>query len=474
MSDNKSAGLDGITAEHLKYAHPSLVVALKNLFNLVLSAQFVPDDFGRGITIPIPKNGDKAFAGSKDFRGITINPVISKVFECCLLDKVLPYLSTSSRQFGFKKGVSCANAIFMVKQTVDYFTTNDSTVNVVTLDLASAFDKISHFRLFLILMTKQVPVSIIRLLYNWYSKVISCVKWNDTLSKPFQLYSGVRQGGNLSPALFSVFVNELLNILKDSKLGCYVKGVCTNSFMYADDIILLTISLDHMRKIVDICTHFFDNHDLGINVSKCKFLRIGLRHKIKCSNIKSGTDYISVAAEIKYLGVVIVSAKEFRCCYSENRKKFFRSFNCMYGRISKADPSVILSLLNAQCVPTLLYGAEVAHLTKYEQSRLVSAYDRAFMKIFSTWDLITVRLCQYYAGMLPLNYQIDYSKCKFALRFALNESIDNCHRDIISSNSLDLQSIIMKYGITSNDTLARIYDRIRTHFIMSLSVDGLM
>ena len=55
MSNNKAPGHDSLTIEHIKYAHPSLVVILCKLFNIILDTGFVPDDFGLGITTPIPK-----------------------------------------------------------------------------------------------------------------------------------------------------------------------------------------------------------------------------------------------------------------------------------------------------------------------------------------------------------------------------------------------------------------------------------
>ena len=44
------------------------------------------------------------------------------------------------------------------------------------------------------------------------------------------------------------------------------------------------------------------------------------------------------------------------------------------------------------------------------------SYDRPFMKIFSTFDVTTVRLCQYYLGILPLDYQLDLRKLTFLMR----------------------------------------------------------
>jgi len=51
----KAACTDGVSAEHLKFSHPSIVSHLKNMFNLIILHGFVPDDFGSGIILPIIK-----------------------------------------------------------------------------------------------------------------------------------------------------------------------------------------------------------------------------------------------------------------------------------------------------------------------------------------------------------------------------------------------------------------------------------
>jgi len=104
MKVGKSPGFDGVTIEHFKFAHPCVLLCLKYLFDLILFSGFVPDDFARGITVPIPKEKNKlGNLTSDDFRAITINPITSKIFECCLMDELSEYLYTDKRQFGFKK-----------------------------------------------------------------------------------------------------------------------------------------------------------------------------------------------------------------------------------------------------------------------------------------------------------------------------------------------------------------------------------
>ena len=134
--------------------------------------------------VPIPKDANRV-QRTDQFRGITLSPVISKVFEHCLLFIYKDHLATSDRQFGFKKHTSCAQAIFVVRQVIEHFDKNASTVNICCLDISKAFDKLNHFCLFSKLMNRKAPVEFIAVLKDWYSKSFCAVKWGNILSDSF-------------------------------------------------------------------------------------------------------------------------------------------------------------------------------------------------------------------------------------------------------------------------------------------------
>ena len=74
------------------------------------------------------------------------------------------------------------------------------------------------------------------------------VQWNSADSTPFPLHNGVKQGGVLYPILFSMYINSLLEKLKDSGLGCHVGCTFAGAFAYADDISLVSPSLSGLRS----------------------------------------------------------------------------------------------------------------------------------------------------------------------------------------------------------------------------------
>jgi len=183
LKRGKAAGADGLTAEHLQACHPILITILTKLFDLMLIFEYVPDAFGIGVSIPLPKSLSCNYRNTLDnYRCITVSPVISKLFEKCLLQKLERFLNTSHLQFGFKKRLSCSHAIYSLSSTVDHFVNNLSTVNICSIDVSKAFDRVNHFCLFSKLIKRNVPLIFINILVCWYSKVVTVVRWVDSLS----------------------------------------------------------------------------------------------------------------------------------------------------------------------------------------------------------------------------------------------------------------------------------------------------
>ena len=74
------------------------------------------------------------------------------------------------------------------------------------------------------------------------------MEWNGVCSDYFSVRNGVKQGGVISPILFCVYVDGLLKLLSDAKVGCYISHVFVGAHAYADDIMLLAPTARTQRK----------------------------------------------------------------------------------------------------------------------------------------------------------------------------------------------------------------------------------
>ena len=151
-----------------------------------------------------------------------------------------------SHVIGCSHAISCSHAIHMLKKTINNFVNNWSTVTLDCLDLSKAFDRCNHYGLLLELLEVKCHFN---MLSNWFSKVSTQVIWENCLSVPVSLKCGLHQGSVLPPALFTLYVDNLLQYLESCNVGCYLGHRAVNSFMYADDIICLSISVTDIRQL---------------------------------------------------------------------------------------------------------------------------------------------------------------------------------------------------------------------------------
>ena len=111
----------------------------------------------------------------------------------------------------------------MVTETIQYYTEKGGRpVYLLLLDASKAFDKVAYNVLFNLLLDHNICPKIVKLLYYMYSNQLCCVNWGDQQSSPFSVSNGVKQGGVISPLLFSIYIDKLFLILKQSGMGCHV------------------------------------------------------------------------------------------------------------------------------------------------------------------------------------------------------------------------------------------------------------
>lgn len=379
----RASGPDGITAEHLLYSHPLLIVQLSYLFRMMLLHKFVPDAFGIGMIVPLIKGDDLDTTNADNYRAITISPCISKVFEMCLAQGMDKWLKSDDLQFGFKKGRGCREAIYTLHGVVKHINDNGSTAVLCALDISKAFDKVNHFGLYIKLMERNIPKLFLDILFCWYSKCSVFVSWGCYISKQFDISAGVRQGGVLSPVLFAVYLDSLICKLKASRHGAFIGGQYVGCLVYADDILLVSHSIGAMQQMLDICSREAVSLDLQFNTKKSVALRVGPRWQCVCAPLILSNVELTYVKETRYLGVILTAASSFKCSIDHIKLKFYRCFNAIYSKAIHADSELVcVQLLKSFCLPILLYAMESVLPSKSTLRVLDNLVNRAVYRIF--------------------------------------------------------------------------------------------
>ena len=138
------------------------------------------------------------------------------------------------------------------------------TVNLCSIDVSKAYDKVDHCALFMKLMKRDVPLKLLDTLAFWLLNSWSCVKWKSVFSHFLKLDYGVRQGSVMSPHLFAVYVDDITNCLSFGQKPLII--------MYADDIILVAPSVYCVLRYV-YCKSFWINASRSWIGSECRSTR---------------------------------------------------------------------------------------------------------------------------------------------------------------------------------------------------------
>jgi len=138
----------------------------------------------------------------------------------------------------------------IVKETLEYYRKNKSTVYCTMLEATKAFDRVEYCKLVRLLLKKNVPHIIIRILLHMYLFHFTKVAWNGARSYSFRVLNGVRQGAVLSPVLFCVYFDTLLTSLSQAGTGCPFGSFFVGALAYANDFVLLAPSANAMRHML--------------------------------------------------------------------------------------------------------------------------------------------------------------------------------------------------------------------------------
>lgn len=397
---NKSCGIDGIVNEFLIDTSDIIIPMLTKFFNIIINTGITPDDWGIAIITPIFKNKGSP-ENPDNYRGISILSCISKLFTLIINDRLTSFVDDlgilGENQAGFRPSYSTTDHMFSLKCIIDIYTQfKKKKLYCAFIDYQKAFDTINRNKLWLKLISNGISGKILKIIHNLYSKAKSCVKHsNGNLSKFFPSLSGVRQGDNLSPLLFALYLNDLENDLCQNYKGLstisemiekeidfddiviYLKLV---TLLYADDTIIFAESEIDLQTALNTLDNYCKKWDLNVNINKSKiivFSRGKIRNlpKFTFNNID-----LEVVFEYKYLGIIF----NYNGNFSKAKKLLYdQGTRAMYALITKARNlnlpiDIQLQLFDTLVVPILLYGCEI---WGYENNAILDKLHLKFCKM---------------------------------------------------------------------------------------------
>ena len=181
---------------------------------------------------------------------------------------------------------------------------------------------INHYKLFDSLIKAGIAWWIFNIFFNWYSKLTVKVRWNGNLSHSFIVQSGVRKGSCLSHSLFNVFIDLFTCELRKLNVGCHIFNDFVGCLLYADDIILLSSSVNWLQSMLDVCSVTSRSLSLNFYCFKSFCIKFGSLSKYDTSDMFFCGNKISWVDSIKYLGIIFISGKQLSTDDGVIKRKF--------------------------------------------------------------------------------------------------------------------------------------------------------
>ena len=240
------------------------------------------------------------------------------------------------------------------------------------LDCSKAFDRVKFSKLFNILLDKRICPLVVRLLIVLYSNIEGHVKWNNFHSSNFKIKRGVKQGGVISPILFTIYTDKLIEKIIQSGMGCYAGDCASSALMYADDIVLLAPTRSAMQHLLYLCEEFGTEFKLTFNPDKCETILFGrLNNSNVGLNLFFNNILIPVKCPVKHLGHLILNNRhlyDLKNTISEIRTRT----NIIMSNFSFLSTDSRICIFNSNCNGS--YGCELVDLNSKDIDKLDCAW----------------------------------------------------------------------------------------------------
>jgi hypothetical protein len=315
---------------------------LRAINDLIINSE-MPQSLKVSVISPIPKVDNPQ--NPEDYRPINNICVIDKLVESIVLDQLNEFLDfnniISEAQHGFRASHSTESALITLTDNIVQSFEKNKIVMTIFLDFKRAFETID--RKILIDKLKKYNFGVEAI--EWFKNFLSCrkqvVKINGEYSDEIDVDLGVPQGSKIANILFIIYVNDLVNQLKDC-----------NVIMYADDtsisVTCSTVSeaAQKMNNLLKTVSDWLKFNRIALNISKCKYMvYTNKTNKNNLCDPKIEIDGILIekVSQIKYLGVILDEKLNLNKNSENIVKKLNKKLGFLRRQGSKMDePSRIL------------------------------------------------------------------------------------------------------------------------------------
>ena len=329
LKNGRCAGVDGFSAEHLKYADSEVLDSYVHvLLERVWEFGEVPETWIESRLKPLFK--EKGCQTNPDnYRALMVGAITNKVLILIMLDRMRVFYEASILpiQMGFRENKATGDAIFIARQII---AKHRGEIWGSFVDVKAAYDWVPRELLWRILKIRLGPENskIIDVFENLYRKTTAKIDGSESI---IDIFIGLRQGGPESCMLFNFWLDSVIRIVMykcEQKYPGYginhkynISNDCTNRdqrassgpqngsnstkfTQFADDLYVSAKSKDELQGVMTILNEVFCDFSIKLSESKTKTMTWNTTEDIKTSEslIHIDNKPIENVREFWYLG----------------------------------------------------------------------------------------------------------------------------------------------------------------------------
>ena len=385
LREGRAPGYDHISSLLLKNSGDGVAEFLTSIYNEIISTGEVPESLNQGIMNLIPKV--KSPMTLKQRRPLTISSVIIAIFTAraakCMAEVAEREGHLSEAAYGFRGGRSTTDCVFLLNSAIQKAKKRKITLTIASVDLEEAYDKVSRPYLFAKLAALGYTGKCLKIIQSLYFNDSVRVNVNGRFTHKLFLNLGVKQGCSLSPILFSIYINDLVEKLHKGGLGLELGKEVLSVLAFADDVLCLSSTKEgteiQIKIIVDWCTLW----KMKMSEPKTYIATLSQENKWVCDG---ENEYLSFEESLgfTYLGIDYrLKGRDFLGDHFDRMKK--KADKYVYAILNLTrdllDRSVVARSLWEVCaVPAVMYGSEACVVAKgvlsdlEEKQRIIAAF----------------------------------------------------------------------------------------------------
>ena len=243
------------------------------LFNKIWNGDF-PSDWNTASIISIPKKGD--LTDCSNYRGISLINIGLKLLSKIVTDRISSYAFQHHiirpEQYGFRNNEESISLYISIREICQRRRMNGDHTYLAFLDLKKAYDSVPIYNILTKLYNMGIRGNTYTFLTNLYLTSKAHATHHGNQSKDFPVHRGVRQGCPLSPILFDLFINDILQGCDQYGVDVNANGLKCCGSLFADDIVLIAPSQMAMDHLLERVQAWALKNEMAFGINKCATL----------------------------------------------------------------------------------------------------------------------------------------------------------------------------------------------------------